>query len=186
MDCIINAAGLSSRMGRWKMMLPWREGTILDASIQNALQFCSRVILVTGFRAEELHSRYKENPRIKLVYNADYRCGLFTSVLCGSYAVESEYCFITHGDIPVLRAEIFQVIWSFRHYGVVIPYYRGTPGHPVLAASKQLQQILRKHNGTSIRKALLRDRHYSLMLNNPEIVIDIDTPDDFKKMRPKR
>ncbi|EOZ0340271.1 molybdenum cofactor cytidylyltransferase, partial [Escherichia coli] len=22
-DCIITAAGLSSRMGQWKMMLPW-------------------------------------------------------------------------------------------------------------------------------------------------------------------
>ncbi|EKB0517553.1 molybdenum cofactor cytidylyltransferase, partial [Escherichia coli] len=23
-DCIITAAGLSSRMGQWKMMLPWQ------------------------------------------------------------------------------------------------------------------------------------------------------------------
>ncbi|WP_152906355.1 NTP transferase domain-containing protein, partial [Klebsiella aerogenes] len=33
-DCIITAAGLSSRMGQWKMMLPWRGTTILDASIK--------------------------------------------------------------------------------------------------------------------------------------------------------
>ncbi|NGD67297.1 NTP transferase domain-containing protein, partial [Serratia marcescens] len=49
-DCIITAAGLSSRMGQWKMMLPWQQGTILDTSIKNALQFCSRIILVTGYR----------------------------------------------------------------------------------------------------------------------------------------
>ncbi|MFL4276400.1 hypothetical protein P9380_16635, partial [Escherichia coli] len=35
-DCIITAAGLSSRMGQWKMMLPWEQGTILDTSIKNA------------------------------------------------------------------------------------------------------------------------------------------------------
>lgn len=57
-DCIITAAGLSSRMGKWKMMLPWRDGTILDASIKNALQFCSRIIVVTGFRGEALQARY--------------------------------------------------------------------------------------------------------------------------------
>ncbi len=54
-DCIITAAGLSSRMGQWKMMLPRQQGTILDTSIKNALQFCSRIILVTGYRGNELH-----------------------------------------------------------------------------------------------------------------------------------
>ncbi|MDE8740011.1 NTP transferase domain-containing protein, partial [Escherichia coli] len=49
-DCIITAAGLSSRMGQLKMMLPWEQGTILDTSIKNALQFCSRINLVTGYR----------------------------------------------------------------------------------------------------------------------------------------
>jgi molybdenum cofactor cytidylyltransferase len=71
-------------MGQWKMMLPWQEGTILDASIKNALQFCSRIILVTGFHAQELQTRYSNNPRITLAHNADYQHGLFSSVICGA------------------------------------------------------------------------------------------------------
>ena len=63
-DCIITAAGLSSRMGQWKMMLPWEQGTILDTSIKNALQFCSRIILVTGYRGNELHERYANQSNI--------------------------------------------------------------------------------------------------------------------------
>lgn len=31
-QCIMLAAGLSSRMGKWKMMMPWGEGTILDSA----------------------------------------------------------------------------------------------------------------------------------------------------------
>ena len=66
-DCIITAAGLSSRMGQWKMMLPWQQGTILDTSIKNALQFCSRIILVTGYRGNELHERYANQSNITII-----------------------------------------------------------------------------------------------------------------------
>lgn len=74
-DCIIPAAGLSSRMGQWKMMLPWQHGTILDASIKNALALCSHIILVFGYRAEELMARYQQHPAISLIYHADYQQG---------------------------------------------------------------------------------------------------------------
>ncbi|WP_419831933.1 NTP transferase domain-containing protein [Endozoicomonas atrinae] len=112
-DCLITAAGLSSRMGRWKMMLPFssrdpnRESnkeldgseTILDCSIANALCFCQRVILVTGYRGEEIHSRYENHPRIKLVHNPSYSLGLFSSIQTGISHCETDYLFITHGDM---------------------------------------------------------------------------------------
>ena len=164
-DCIITAAGLSSRMGQWKMMLPWQEGTILDASIKNALQFCSRIILVTGFHAQELQTRYSNNPRITLAHNADYQHGLFSSVICGARAVTSEYCFITHGDLPCITA------------------YQGIPGHPILVASRYLQQRLNRSDGSSVRKALLSGRHQRLELEYPEIIFDIDTPADFIRLQ---
>lgn len=70
------------------MMLPWHEGTILDASIKNALQFCNRVILVSGYRATEIHNRYANQPNIIITYNPDYAQGLFTSIKVGAVAVQ--------------------------------------------------------------------------------------------------
>ncbi len=61
-DCLITAAGLSSRMGAWKLMLPYRQSTILDESLKNALVLCDRIILVVGHRADELISRYANHP----------------------------------------------------------------------------------------------------------------------------
>lgn len=92
-DCIITAAGLSSRMGQWKMMLPWQQGTILDTSIKNALQFCSRIILVTGYRGNELHERYANQSNITIIHNPDYAQGLLTSVKAAVPAVQTEHCF---------------------------------------------------------------------------------------------
>ena len=107
-DCIITAAGLSSRMGKWKMMLPLRDGTILDASIENALQFCSRIILVTGYRAEALQARYRHQESVTLVHNPDYEKGMLGSVIAGARAVKTEYCFITTGDLPCLHGDVYR------------------------------------------------------------------------------
>jgi molybdenum cofactor cytidylyltransferase len=43
-QCVMLAAGLSSRMGKWKMMMPWGEGTILDSALpapwRSAIGWC--------------------------------------------------------------------------------------------------------------------------------------------------
>ena len=77
------------------MMLPWQQGTILDTSIKNALQFCSRIILVTGYRGNELHERYANQSNITIIHNPDYAQGLLTSVKAAVPAVQTEHCFLT-------------------------------------------------------------------------------------------
>lgn len=178
-DCIITAAGLSSRMGQWKMMLPWQQGTILDASIKNAMQFCSRIILVTGFRRDELHQRYAQNDNLLLVDNPDYAEGLFSSIAAGASRVESEYCFITHGDIPCLNEKIFSKLWVLRGDYALIPHYNDTPGHPVLLNQSTLQTAVTQRQTHSMRNALLAGKHRCIDMEEPEIIFDIDTPQDF-------
>lgn len=178
-DCIITAAGLSSRMGKWKMMLPWQAGTILDASIQNALQFCSRIILVTGYRADELHHRYADQSNIIITHNPEYAHGLFSSIQTAATAVSSEYCFITHGDMPNLNANIFSKLWSLRNNGALMPYYKGTPGHPILLTKTCLTQATSRPNVSSMRQALLLGEHYTIEMTDAGVILDIDTPEDF-------
>ncbi|EFD9149364.1 molybdenum cofactor cytidylyltransferase, partial [Escherichia coli] len=177
-DCIITAAGLSSRMGQWKMMLPWQQGTILDTSIKNALQFCSRIILVTGYRGNELHERYANQSNITIIHNPDYAQGLLTSVKAAVPAVQTEHCFLTHGDMPTLTIDIFRKIWSLRNDGAILPLHNGIPGHPILVSKPCLMQAIKRPNITNMRQALLMGAHYSVEVENAEIILDIDTPDD--------
>ncbi|HAJ8329739.1 TPA: molybdenum cofactor cytidylyltransferase, partial [Escherichia coli] len=154
-DCIITAAELSSRMGQWKMMLPWQQGTILDASIKNALQFCSRIILVTGYRGNELHERYANQSNITIIHNPDYAQGLLTSVKAAVPAVQTEHCFLTHGDMPTLTIDIFRKIWPLRNDGAILPLHNGIPGHPILVSKPCLMQAIQRPNVTNMRQALL-------------------------------
>ncbi|ACY86001.1 NTP transferase domain-containing protein [Edwardsiella piscicida] len=177
---IITAAGLSSRMGQWKMMLPYRGGTLLDASINNALGFCQQIILVVGFRADELLQRYGDHPRIRTVVNPDYRSGLFSSVRCGAAAVRSDYCFISHGDIPCLTPALFSRLWQRRGPYALMPRYRGTPGHPVLLPRALLPQAGQRYPQRSMREYLLAKDYRYLDINTPEIILDVDTPQAYQ------
>ncbi|WP_039032279.1 NTP transferase domain-containing protein [Leclercia adecarboxylata] len=182
-DCIITAAGLSSRMGKWKMMLPLRDGTILDASIENALQFCSRIILVTGYRAEALQARYRHQESVTLVHNPEYEKGMLGSVIAGARAVKTEYCFITTGDLPCLHGDVYRELWALRAEGALLPHYQGTPGHPVLVDKNSLLQAIARPDIRTMRQALMQGKHHSVSLERPEIIFDIDTPDDFRKLQ---
>ncbi len=83
-----------------------REQFLIQVS-KNALQFCSRIILVTGYRGNELHERYANQSNITIIHNPDYAQGLLTSVKAAVPAVQTEYCFLTHGDMPTLTIDIF-------------------------------------------------------------------------------
>ncbi|WP_431138502.1 NTP transferase domain-containing protein [Enterobacter mori] len=181
-DCIITAAGLSSRMGQWKMMLPWQGGTILDASIKNARRCCSHIILVTGFRHQELMARYSSVPNMMLVYNPDFRQGLYSSVKAGLQTLRHDYCFITHGDLPCLDDAIFYGLWEQRFEGTLMPYYAGIPGHPILTSTSNLRRCLSEEQQTSVRQSLLTGLCRQIPLNNPAIVLDIDTPEDYSRL----
>ncbi len=184
-DCIITAAGLSTRMGQWKMILPWQGGTILDASIKNAQRFCSHIILVTGFRHEELEAHYSAMQGITLVYNPDYRQGLFSSVRAATQALRHQYCFITHGDLPCLTDAIFNTLWLQRFNGALLPEYQGTPGHPILVERHTLLDSLRQCDDKSVRQCLLANTHQRIVLDSPQIIFDIDTPNDFIRLQHK-
>lgn len=181
-DCIITAAGLSSRMGQWKLMLPYRQGTILDASIENALSFCQRVILVVGFRGDELKQRYSQRRDIKIVDNPDYQSGLFSSVRCGVLYAQSQYVFVSHGDLPCLTRDIYSLLWRRRGPYALLPCYRQISGHPVLLAQQALCRIAAAEAQQSMKALLLQGEHRLLAVDRPEILIDVDTPENYRRL----
>jgi len=85
-DCVLLAAGLSSRTTAWKMMLPCAGGTLIEASVAAALQACARVIVVAGFRAGELAGLFRGRERVEVAVNARFEEGMLTSLQCGAAA----------------------------------------------------------------------------------------------------
>jgi molybdenum cofactor cytidylyltransferase len=181
-DCIIPAAGLSARMGSWKLMLPYQGKTIVEHSVANALKFCSRVLLVTGYRGDELKALFSGQSRVDLVSNLQYEDGMVSSIKKGVEQVKTEYFFITHADMPCIEPEIFSGLWQARYYGAVFPGTEGRAGHPVLLSGAIKEAILMDTESPSVKKILEGFKHKYLGLENPSICFDVDTVQGYREL----
>lgn len=181
-DCVMPAAGMSSRMGLWKMMLTYRQHTILDESIENALGFCSRVILVTGYRGDELEKRYANDKRITLVHNKDFRLGIFSSMQLGSRFVKSEHYFICHGDMPCVTKDIYQTMWQYRGEQVVFPGSERKWGHPALIPQDVISKISVESPTANMKPILKAHGIHFLNMTTNGIHFDVDTPEEYNKL----
>ena len=169
-------------MGCWKMVLPFGEGTLLDACLANALAACERVILVANVRGDELIERYSGHSRITTVINPVAETGLFSSIQCGLRQVERPFVFIAHGDMPFLTADIFDALWDARDDGALLPTFEGKNGHPVLLPRSMAVQMAEAPPQDSARQWLMRALHRFLPIPNPNILLDIDTPEQYQNV----
>ena len=191
------AAGSSTRMDTWKMMLPWGGSTIIEHSVRTALQVCPRVILVAGFRAEELIEVFRDWPRVEVMTNPDYQSGMFSSVQQGVRAVTEEAFFLALGDMPGVGEAIYRNLldWNDRlssafaaaeqAYGV-IPQFRGKKGHPLLLSGQIGNRILRTDVSQTLRDVLAGVPTVIVPVDEPGILHDIDTPADYRSWGPGR
>lgn len=184
-QCLMLAAGLSSRMGQWKMLLPWgNSGCVLDSALDNALAFCDRVVLVTGFRGETLHQRYADKPGVVLRHNPDYRQGMFSSLRCGAQALTPGYhFFMVPGDMPAINPAIYAALWRHRSNLSLVPFCDGGRGHPALLPPVLRERILNAAPQDNLRQIMASLGRKTLLVDSHSIHWDLDTPSQYYQIR---
>jgi molybdenum cofactor cytidylyltransferase len=180
-DCIIPAAGRSERMGKWKPVLPFGSSTIIATVVVNAIDVCARVILVTGFRGEELGALFADEKRVAVIENPEWERGMFSSIRRGVAAVEADFFFITPGDMPWIRPAVYQSLLACRNADVVFPAFGGKRGHPVLFNRKVGEAVLAA-DPTRGRMRDIASQFVSMTLawHDDSILRDIDTTKDYE------
>ena len=196
LQCVMLAAGSSTRMDSWKMMLPWGPSTMIEHSVRTALKVCSRVVLVAGFRAGELIEVFEDWPQVEIVTNSDYRSGMFSSVRRGALAVKEGSFFLALADMPGVSERIYGDLleWSRRlargfaarrSAYAVIPQYGGKKGHPLLLSARMRDRILRTESSKTLRDVLAEVPTVIVPEDEPGILHDIDTPEDYQSWSPR-
>ena len=163
-------------------MLPYGSGTILDASLKNALAFCSRIILVVGHRGAELAACYGNRPDILIVHNPDYELGLGSSIRCALAASDADYLFISHGDLPCIPREVYQQLWQARGCEALFPTWQGEAGHPVLLPKSLARVLVAAPVQSSVRRWLQGHPHRMVPVDSPAILFDVDTPERYQAL----
>lgn len=174
------AAGRSSRMERWKMTLPCADSTVIERSVGAALEVCRRVILVSGYRAEELKTLFQGRDRLELVVNPDYEDGMFCSVQCGCVQVRTPRFFLALGDMPLVRPEVYRILLRFPEIEAIIPKYRGKKGHPLLLSAEVARAVGSFERSGTLREVLAAFPALTVPVDDDHILHDIDTTEDYR------
>ena len=185
---ILLAAGLSTRMGEPKQLLPFGESTIVETVVDNML--CAKfdeVIVVLGHRAEAIQTQLGTRP-IKTVFNPDYRDGMLTSAQTGIRVREASDAFaLMLVDQPFVTSVLIdQVIDAYQQTekGIALPSYNYKRGHPAIFDEKYASDILAltpESDGVrTLFKKYSHDIHY-VTVDTGAVLRDIDDREDYKR-----
>ncbi len=182
--CIVPAAGRSARMGTWKPLLPFRHSTIIGTVVDVALSACARLIVVTGYRGDELAALFDGKPGVTLTSNPDWEMGMFSSIRVGARAVDTERFFIVLGDKPFIRPEVYPALLQISGAEAVFPVFNGRRGHPVLLNRSVRDAVLAADPRTASMPAVIsRFSVRELAWPDDSVLRDIDTPEQFAASR---
>ena len=173
-------------MGRPKALLPIRGRAFLE-NILDAISHTSieDTIVVLGHHREQIE-RSLRLPSV--VFNPAYEQGMITSFQAGirglSWDTTGAFLFLV--DHPLVESGTIEaMIMNLAPNRIVLPTFEGRRGHPVLFSSEVLEEILAlpPSQGANIVVGKNPARIVEVPVTSPGILVDIDTPEQFEKLR---
>lgn len=187
---VLLAAGLSSRMGDFKQLMPFRGATIVESCVETILSTSADdLVVVVGHRAREVEAAVSRFG-VRVVENRDYALGMSTSAVAGVRAAgEAEAAMICLSDQPQIPAAVFEaVLGAYRRTGarIVVPTIAGDTGHPVVFDLSLRDEILAVDPSAGGLRTVTyahRDELLRVPVDTVSVLDDIDTPDDYERLR---
>lgn len=185
---VVLAAGLSSRMNGFKPLLPLGKATITDHVISTFKSVNVDVILVVGYRRDDVINTIKDKD-IKVIFNQDYEKEMFTSIQAGVREAGQRYkgFFILPVDIPLVKPSTIQSLMAAAQENpgkIIYPIHKGKKGHPPLIPASLIPVILEWRKGGGLKAVLqaYEKRVIGVPVDDRYILVDVDTPDDYRKL----
>jgi len=192
---IILCAGRSARMGEPKALLRFGNWTTLELLVRTAAAAgVGRVVTVIGHRAEEIraaHSFTGMGLDFSWVLNRTSESEQIHSLRMGlselNPAILDAFLF-QPVDHPLVTREDFQALINAhrKHDGpekAFVPTHNQRRGHPVLCRASARQVFLDLPPGGTARDALEEMGIVQVEVSNPGILEDMDTREDYKRVR---
>jgi molybdenum cofactor cytidylyltransferase len=194
LPAILLAAGAGRRFGQNKLLLPFREHTVLYHAVKAALTApLDPVILVLGYECDKaLHAleELRGSPKLRVLKNSHWAQGRAESLKLGLAAVPAHApgAVVLLGDMPLVTPELIErVVKAFlRAHTLCFPIYRGLPGRPVAIPREffgEFAQLSGDASGLPIlQKYWERAIKLELTPDEEPTQWDIDSPEDLERM----
>ncbi len=186
---ILLAAGLSTRMGEPKQLLPFGDSTIIETMIDNMLgSKLDEVIVVIGHESEKAHEKIRHKP-IKVVFNPNYQEGMLTSAQCGVQALPdcADAFALMLVDQPFITSDLINCVvedYKESDKGIALPSYNYRRGHPAIFNRRYASDILSLDAESGGIRSLFKknadDIQYVIVDTN-RVLKDIDYRKDYEE-----
>jgi molybdenum cofactor cytidylyltransferase len=198
LNSLLIAAGLSSRMGEFKPLLLYKNNPLIITIINKIAKFSNKVFVVTGYKEKELISEVRKDlpnsetkNKIIFVSNPDFEKGMFSSLQAGLEAArECDWLLYHFVDQPFLPEIFYSEFCSQidEKYDWIQPAFNGRKGHPVLIRNSLFKEILGTDKTSSLKELICSKNIIKKIWSSKykEILNDLDTPEDYKKLLLKK
>lgn len=189
---LILAAGLSSRMGDFKPLLPLCGKTLIENTVDSMLRGgAESIVVVTGYRGDEIEDTLRKYYTESVVFarNPDYgTTDMMRSIQIGCRAMPScDAFFLLPGDMPAIRQDTFLRIKAAYsgEKSILFPTLNGWRKHPPLIDARFIPEIcsFREEGGLRQFWKYHEDSIREIPVDDIGVWVDLDTRDDYDKYK---
>lgn len=190
---IVPAAGESRRMGKPKLLLPWKQGRIIDAVLESWLASQVDQVIVT-VRADnrslqkqclvhDVEVVVPEHPPIDMkrsvLYGVDYLRRRYQPT-------DADCLLLAPADMPELSASLIDVLLAAQDPEdprLLAPEVDGRRGHPLLIPWQLAGEIGRLEEDQGINALCAQLPMALIQTDEAGALVDIDTPEEYQQQR---
>lgn len=188
---IVLAAGKGSRFaaGAHKLAQPLGDTSVLAATLANAIASHLHVVVVTTAAfAETARSSVAARDVVVLPEVGSpgaHALGMGASIAAGVHAsADARGWLVLPGDMPLVKPATLQAVArGLDHHPVVYPQHAGQRGHPVAFSAELYGDLAALSGDEGARRLVARYPAFAIELDDPGILVDIDTPGDLAAVR---
>ena len=188
---IILAAGASVRMGTPKQLLSYQGRSLLGHITQEAIaSVCEPVVVVLGAYAQQIRPELNQLP-VQVVENLRWNQGMSASIKSGIQKLNTatnniEAVVLALCDQPFVSAQIInQLVEAYYNTGkpIIASEYSGTLGVPALFSHRFFFELTDLKETEGAKQVIKKYSHEVYCIDFPEGAIDIDTPNEYEKLK---
>ena len=187
---LIIAAGLSGRMDKFKPLLEYEGKSFLQNIALKLDRVCSNTLIVTGHNADQIEENISQinlQHECKLIFNPDFKEGMFTSLQKGLRNIgECDWVLYHFVDQPTLPESFYSefVEQIENSYDWVQPRYNGRNGHPIIINKSIFNSIISAPKTSNLREVInekiIKKKFWECGYS--QIFDDVDTSDDYEEL----
>lgn len=171
-----------------KLLMEYEGENVVRRAMRAALGAGINDVIVVIAAGDDQIVDTLHGPRVRIVENPDHAEGIASSIRVGVAAVAPSYAgaLVMLADMPLIAPRHLLLLTKafVESESIVVPYYRGQRGNPVLWGRDYFSELMIL--GGDVGARALLERHFDRVIRveapDDAVLIDFDTPQDWARL----